>query len=53
MKSPCQIKSHQRRERGKEGKVGSWKVESLEKLQGKVIKGGKGNFLQWIHQAKG
>jgi hypothetical protein len=44
MESPGEIKSHQRRERGKEGKVGSWKVESPDKLQGKLIKGGKGNI---------
>jgi hypothetical protein len=41
MESPGEIESHQRRERGKEGKVGSCKVESPNKIQGKLIKGGK------------
>jgi hypothetical protein len=50
MDSLGEINSHRRRERGKEGKVGSWKVDSLDKLQGKPIKGGKGNVLQWICQ---
>jgi hypothetical protein len=47
MESPGEIKSHQRRESGKEGKVGLWKVESPDKLQAKLIKGGKWNVLQW------
>jgi hypothetical protein len=41
MESPGEIKSHKRRERGKEGKVGSWKVESPDKLQGKLHQGWK------------
>jgi hypothetical protein len=45
MDPPGEINSHQRRERGEEGKLGSWKVESLDKLQEKLIKGGKGNVL--------
>jgi hypothetical protein len=52
MESQDGIKAHQRMERGKEGKVGSWKVESSDKLQEKLIKGGKGNVLQWSHQAR-
>jgi hypothetical protein len=36
--------------KGKEEKVGSWKVESPDEIQGEFIKGGKGTFLGWTCQ---
>jgi hypothetical protein len=45
------IRAHQRMERGKKGKVGSWKVESLYELQGGFIKDGKVTSLGWNFQA--
>jgi hypothetical protein len=40
--------------KGKEGKVGSWKVESPDELQGEFIKGGKGTSLGGVtRKAKG
>jgi hypothetical protein len=51
MESPDEIKAHQRMERGKEGKVGSGKVESPDELQDELIKkGGKGTSLGWSRQ---
>jgi hypothetical protein len=39
MESLDEIKAHQRMERGKQGKVGSGKVESLDEIQEELIKG--------------
>jgi hypothetical protein len=40
--------------KGKEGKVGLWKVESRDELQGDFIKGGKGTLLNGVTtQGKG
>jgi hypothetical protein len=51
MNSPDELKAHQKRERGKKGKVGSWKVESPDELQEELIKkGGKGTSLGWSRQ---
>jgi hypothetical protein len=50
MESPDEIKAHQRMERGKQGKVGSGKVESPDELQEELIKGGKGTSFRWSHQ---
>jgi hypothetical protein len=38
MESPGEIKFHQRREMGKEGKVGMWKMDFPDKIQGELIK---------------
>jgi hypothetical protein len=51
MESPDEIKAHQRMERGKQGKVGSGKVESPDELQEELIKGGKGTSFGWSRQA--
>jgi hypothetical protein len=51
MESPDEINTHQRMERGKKRKVGSWKVESPDEFQNELNnKGGKGTFLGWSRQ---
>jgi hypothetical protein len=50
VESPDELKAHQRMEKGKQGKVGSWKVESLDEPQEELIKGGKGMSFRWSHQ---
>jgi hypothetical protein len=52
MESQDEIKAHQRMERGKQGKVGSWKVESPDDPQEELIKGGRGTSFKWSHQEK-
>jgi hypothetical protein len=47
MESPYEIKAHQRMERGKQGKVGSGKMDSLDEPQGDLIKGGRGTSFKW------
>jgi hypothetical protein len=45
----CQMSS--RLIKGKKGKVGSWKVESPDEIQGELIKEkGKGTSLRWNHR---
>ena len=52
MESPDELKAHQRMEKVKEGKLDSWKVESLDEFQNELIKkGGKGTSLGWSRQA--
>ena len=54
MESLDEIKAHQRMERGRQGKVGSRKVESPDESQRELIKGGKGTFFNGAaRQAKG
>ena len=48
MESPDDLKVHQWMERGKQAKVGSWRVESLDELQEDPIKGGSGTSFKWI-----
>jgi hypothetical protein len=50
MESPDELKAHQRMEKGKQGKVGSWKVESLDEPQEELIKGGRGTSFKWSRQ---
>jgi hypothetical protein len=50
MEFPDEIKAHQRMERGNQGKVGSWKVESPDELQEDLIKGGRGTSFKWSCQ---
>ena len=51
MESPDELKAHQRMEKVKEGKLGSWKVESPDEFQIELIKDGrKGMSLGWSHE---
>jgi hypothetical protein len=37
-------------QRGKQGKVGSWKVESSNEPQEELIRGGRGTSFKWSRQ---
>jgi hypothetical protein len=52
MESPDEIGAHQRMEKGKQGNMGYWKVESLDEPQEEIIKGGRGIPFKWSHQER-